>query len=231
MPSWITHIVTANKILDKVNLDKDKFIFANIMPDILNGHIVKDVSKIVEYEETHFVKEVNFNGINTVIPDIYKFKKIYKDRLDNPIILGYFSHLLADYYWNFYSYSTYFEKLDRDTKYVKVKLNNNRNEIMDWDSAVAKKQKDFKIFSDYLQFMLKEDINFNSLELWEDIRKLEELKYSKQDIENTVNYLKNIRNIRNNNINLRENRYDIFNQEELLQKLNESVNFIIDSLK
>ena len=231
MPSWITHIVTANKILDKVNLDKDKFIFANIMPDILNGHIVKDVSKIVEYEETHFVKEVNFNGINTVIPDIYKFKKIYKDRLDNPIILGYFSHLLTDYYWNFYTYSTYFENLDRDTKYVKVKLNNNRNEIMDWDSAVAKKQKDFKIFSDYLQSMLKEDINFNSLKLWEDIRKLEELKYSKQDIENTVNYLKNIRNIRNNNINLREDRYDIFSQEELLQKLNESVNFIIDILK
>lgn len=231
MPSWITHIVTANKILEKIDLDRNKFIFANVMPDILNGHIVKDISKIISYEDTHFTKEINFNGINTVIPDVYKFKKMYKEKLDNPIISGYFAHLLADYYWNFYVYSTYFESMNKNKKHIKVRLNNGTACIVDWDSAVDKKQKDFKIFSDYLAVKLKDYINLSSSKLWEDIKELDELKrfkYEKKDIYNTVTYLKNIRN---DDINLEEESYEIFNKEELIQKFNESVEYIIENLK
>lgn len=228
MPSWVTHIVTANKVLEKVDFDRDKFIFANVMPDILNGHIIKDISKNIPYEETHFTKAVNFNGINTVIPDIYKFKEIYKNSLDNPIISGYFAHLLADYYWNFYAYSTYFESLDKNKNHIKVKLNNGKVETVDWNSAVAIKQKDFRIFSYYLTSMLKEDIDLNSSQLWEDIKKMKEFKYNKKDIDNTVMYLRNLKNV---NIGVIQESYEIFNQKELIQKLDESVNFIIENLK
>jgi len=44
MPSWITHFVTANQI--EQDCEKNEFIFANIMPDILEGYNLKEVSKL-----------------------------------------------------------------------------------------------------------------------------------------------------------------------------------------
>ena len=55
MPSWITHLATANKLCEKINIeDKNSFLFGNVMPDILNNYIVKETKEHKEYEITHF---------------------------------------------------------------------------------------------------------------------------------------------------------------------------------
>ena len=60
MPSWITHLVVANEIQTK---ERNEFIFANVMPDILEGYNVKKVSEIIRDYSTHFPKLKELNNI------------------------------------------------------------------------------------------------------------------------------------------------------------------------
>ena len=76
MPSWITHFVTANQI--EQDCEKNEFIFANIMPDILEGYNLKEVSKIVKDYQTHYPKKQIINGITISLPNIQKFKEPIK---------------------------------------------------------------------------------------------------------------------------------------------------------
>ena len=74
MPSWITHLVTATKLSNN-----NEYVFANLMPDILQKHIIKDISKRVNYETTHYTKIENINDIDVPIPDIDRFYRLYKN--------------------------------------------------------------------------------------------------------------------------------------------------------
>ena len=128
MPSWITHLVTASK-LDQEE-ERNEFIFANIMSDILEGYNVKDVSKIIKDYQTHYPFIENINGIDIPLPNIYRFKKEYEDKMQNPIIKGYYCHLLTDYFWNTYTYERYFEKFGKEENLVKIKLNDGKKRIV-----------------------------------------------------------------------------------------------------
>ena len=149
MPSWITHLVTAKKI--KYQEEENEFIFANIMPDILEGYNVQEVSKIVRDYQTHYPKKQEINGITIPVPDIQKFKEQYREKLQNPIIKGYYCHLLTDYYWNTYTYENYFESYKKEQDLVKIRLNKGEEKIFKWDEAVRIKQRDFKNFTNYLK--------------------------------------------------------------------------------
>ena len=46
MPSWGIHLGIANKLSQKIeNIDKNLFMFGNVVPDINNGYVVEDISK------------------------------------------------------------------------------------------------------------------------------------------------------------------------------------------
>lgn len=50
MPRWGVHLVIANKILEKkTNIDKNSFLFGNILPDLQDGYLIPDVSNIVTH--------------------------------------------------------------------------------------------------------------------------------------------------------------------------------------
>lgn len=145
MPSWITHLVTANKVFEKLEIkDKNSFLFGNIMPDILNNYIVKKTNMHKCYEETHFAEDALINGIKCKFPGYNKFLEEYEDKMTNPVILGFYSHLLADYYWNNISYGKYFKGSREE---VEVKFANGETKIYEYDDAVAIKQQDFSIFT------------------------------------------------------------------------------------
>ena len=99
--------------------EENEFIFANIMPDILEGYNVQEVSKIVRDYQTHYPKKQEINGITIPVPDIQKFKEQYREKLQNPIIKGYYCHLLTDYYCNTYTYENYFENYKKEEDLVK----------------------------------------------------------------------------------------------------------------
>ena len=55
MPSWGVHLGIANKVLKNIdNIDKNLFMFGNVTPDINNGYVIKNVSKIIAHKITHY---------------------------------------------------------------------------------------------------------------------------------------------------------------------------------
>lgn len=228
MPSWITHLVTANKI--KQECEKNEFIFANIMPDILEGHNVKKVSKIITDYQTHYPHIKTINGITIPLPNIYKFKNEYKEKMKNPIIKGYYCHLLTDYFWNDYTYKNYFEKFDKEKDLIKIKLNNGKTEIVRWNDAVKIKQQDFSNFTKYLKNNEKIVIPYYSNNITKYSEELKEFKFTKEDIENTIIFIQNMIQ-RNENEDKYEDNYIIFKKEELIENFKNCIKFIDEKLK
>lgn len=95
MPSHNIHLAVSKKINRILNMDSDSFMLGNVLPDI----ICKD------HVRTHFCP--NKPGIAGITrPDI--FYKKYKDKLNNPTMLGYLVHLLTDKFYNEYVFKNYF---------------------------------------------------------------------------------------------------------------------------
>lgn len=220
MPSWITHLVTVNKMGKEK--EENEFIFANIMPDILEGYHIKDVSKVVKNYETHYPKRQMINGISIPLPNIQGFKQAYKDKMQNPIIRGYYCHLLTDYYWNRYTYQNYFENFDKEKNLVKVKLNNGKEEITNWDEAVRIKQRDFKNFTNYLNNTETIKIPIYSDKIEKYSEDLKEFDFTQNDIKSTIIFIQKM--VQNNDE--KEGNYQIFTREELFNQLEQSITFI-----
>lgn len=224
MPSWITHLVTAKKI--KHQEEENEFIFANIMPDILEGYNVQEVSKIVRDYQTHYPKKQEINGITIPVPDIQKFKEQYREKLQNPIIKGYYCHLLTDYYWNTYTYENYFENYKKEEDLVKIRLNKGEEKILKWDEAVRIKQRDFKNFTNYLKDKEKITIPYYAPKIREYSKDLIEFEYTEADIKNTIFSIQKMLKSQEKE----EKEYQLFTKEELVKKLEESVLFIKEKL-
>lgn len=224
MPAWITHLVIANRL--KQEIGRNEFIFANVMPDILQGYHIKKVSNIVGNYQTHYPYEKDINGITIPLPNLNQFEKKYKNKMQNPIIKGYYCHLLADYFWNTYTYGKYFENFDVEKELVKIELKEGTNKIMKWDEAVKIKQKDFKNLTNYL----KKNEKINIPVYHEDIKKysedLQEFQFTQEDIENTILCIQEM-------INSEEEKeeYSMFSEEELVTILENSIQFIKEKIK
>ncbi len=121
MPAWGIHLATTKKLLEKINIkDKNDFIFGNILPDILNGYLIKDVSNIVTHKDSHF--------------DIYKGEKFsnykrfyeeYNDKLNNKVVFGYLIHLMTDNLWNKKFYNK--KAIYKDDKIIRIKSTRRKN--------------------------------------------------------------------------------------------------------
>ncbi len=223
MPSWITHFVTANQI-DK---GKNEFIFGNIMPDILEGYNVKEVSKVVKDYQTHYPKRQIINGIEIPIPDIESFKEQYQNKMKNPIIKGYYCHLLTDYYWNTYTYQNYFENFDKRSNLIKLKLKDGTKKVVKWDEAIKIKQKDFRNFTNYLKNNKEIVVPIYDRKIKKDSEELEEFKFTDDDIKNTILFIQEKMKTQSKE----KEEYQIFTKEELLENLEESIRFIKLKLK
>lgn len=143
MPSWGIHLATAKKVLEKINIeDENDFIFGNILPDIENGYLFRDVSHIVSHPITHYdlYPREKFSSHN-------RFFNIYEDNMNNKVILGYLVHLLTDNLWN----KDFYEKkaIFNEKEIVGIKLLE-KVENSNFDTVRKIKQRDFKIFADYL---------------------------------------------------------------------------------
>ena len=83
MPSWGIHLATAKKVLEKINIeDENDFIFGNILPDIENGYLFRDVSHIVSHPITHYslYPREKFSSHK-------RFCNIYNNNMNNKVTL------------------------------------------------------------------------------------------------------------------------------------------------
>lgn len=128
MPNWRTHLVIAKKVsklLKYSDEDLEMFTTGNILPDINNGYIIKNISKHLNHNFTHYQNNEKESWQN--------FYGLYYNQIKNPLILGYYTHLLTDYFFN----KHFYESIKNNPKFKKVKPT----------KLIFLKQKDFAYFN------------------------------------------------------------------------------------
>lgn|SRR5574344_571087 len=222
MPSWEMHLKVADKIKEKLNIfdDKDKFYIGNVLPDVYSGYVIKNMSKTIDYEETHYPVKTVINLATFVLPDFEKFKNIHYDDMNDLLILGYFTHLMTDYFFNKYTYSKKYV-IDDHGKILGFKTK--RNEILNCsiNTTIRVKHEDFSAFSDLLKINTY-NFSYNST-LFDSLSKLKTFNLEVDDVQKIFNYLNSLKDKQN----IKEKRSLVmFSKDELDNMLNECVDFV-----
>lgn len=121
MASAIIHLAVASEMNKLLNKDYKSIMFGAIAPDIWKQ--VGEPSKV----PSHF-KDSEDNDV----PNLDKFLFKYKDMLKDDFVLGYYIHLLTDYYWfKYFIPSVFNEKRSILTKLDGTKLYLTEDELGD----------------------------------------------------------------------------------------------------
>ena len=169
MPNWKTHMEIAkrvNKYFNYRDSAYDIFLFASILPDINNGFIVKDISKILDHKVTHFSLKIE--------PTYLKFKAKYQEKLrtNDPLYWGYLLHLYVDYNFN----NDFYTKV-KTTKYACLSPKEQRE----------LKQNDFKAFNN--KFMNNTISLKNIDELLKEISQIAEVEIIATDVTKVLDFI------------------------------------------
>lgn len=108
MPCWTIHLGVASKLNENYKLNKDRFLYGSILPDVASTNVYgRDFSHF-------FGSKMHDACPEEVIVDIEKFKSVYQENLDKELILGYYVHMLTDYFYNDYVFRNFFIKDEND---------------------------------------------------------------------------------------------------------------------
>ncbi len=216
MPRWGTHLLVANNILKKrKDISKNEFLFGNILPDLQSGYLITDVSNISSHLLNHYKYD---NGIPTYI----NFLNTYDGKLDNPMLLGYYSHLITDYYFN----KWFKEKLvyDENRKVKGYKNNNNDIVLCTKDESTIAKQEDFKKFDYYLY----ENYDIQTPKYEENIvdiaNNIKQIKIIGDDVKKVVKFLEEEKRI----AMIEEKKLAVYKEEELKKEVDKVIDIILE---
>ena len=220
MPSWFIHLSTANDVTKKIKVDKNEYLFANLMPDFNSGYVIKS-NCIVDYSITH--KGKYEKGI---LPDIEKFKQEYKDKMNNTVILGYWSHLLTDYFWNKLVYEKYCVYDDKNEK-IGYKRKDKTIQYCSKEEIRKTKVNDFHVFEKYLLSRNEIQIPYFTNDILEKSKEIKEIYVQKKEMLNAIDYL----NIEKEKSKIEEEQYNMFSQEDIQKYYEQSIEFILEEIK
>ena len=226
MASWSIHLGVAKRVNEKLKLNKDLFYLGNLIPDV-------DYGNKVSKKDTHFYyNNPCLNCPKIHLPNSVMFLSIYKDSLNDDLIMGYYVHLLTDYFYNKYIYSNCLITND-DKDIVGVKLKTGKIKYFLHDDIFNKKYKqyDLVLYGKYL-------FNKNSIELprldnnlENSLLLLKDKFYSIEDMKKKIYYL-NGDFIKLNKINFKERifGYKLFYKKELDKLFDDCVDFILKEI-
>ena len=217
MPRWGEHFIVANKILERVNFDLDKnlFLFGNIVPDIQNGHLVKGISNVQYYEVTHY----RLDNEKTIYENFYEANY---ENISNPVALGVYAHLILDHLWN--------EKFHKRRRLGEngevIGYFNKNNEFIETDrkGAMKDKQIDFEKFEGYIFRNYEFDMPKYDEKILDNCNILKSVDLNDDDIHKTIEY---INNLKQESI-VKDENLEIFSIEELDEYIDYSVEYILD---
>ena len=114
MPCWTIHLGVATKLNENYKLNKDQFLYGSVLPDVMDTNAFgRDFSHFFGTKYHDLCPE-------EIIVDVEKFKSTYKDRLPNDLILGYYVHILTDYFYNDYVFRNCYLR-DEDDHVIGIK--------------------------------------------------------------------------------------------------------------
>lgn len=223
MPSWKIHLKVANNLKDRLNMydKKDEFYIGNVLPDIYTGHVIKNTTKIIDYDVSHYKQKAIINGGTFYLPDYESFKNIHMENLANPVILGYLIHLMTDYFFNKYTF-TNCTVLDSTGNVCGIKTKKDEILKCNKNTMTRMKQEDFNAYNDMINIE-KLNVSYTS-ELFESFKFLETFSVEQEDLLKVINYL--------NSITISENTKKqkpliLFTKEKLDNLVEECTEFIL----
>lgn len=232
MPSWPIHLAVAKKVNKKLKVNQELFLYGNLIPDVDKG------TSITRYDAHYYNENLPFPTVpQEKMIDINKFLDVYKNKLNNPLILGYYSHLLTD---QFYNERVYTNKWLQDEKnnIVGIKLKNNKILKIDIEDKKGLKRKykhyDFELYGRYLFSDNKLIIPTDTELIKKNIDCLEGKFLTDELVEYRINYLKSeFKKI--NKLSLKEkifkHNYKLFTKTELDNLFNECIDMILEKIK
>ena len=171
MPSHKIHLAIAKKVNDIINKDLDSIMLGSVLPDICEN---KDHS-ISHYQ----VGEKDLEGLAN--PD--KFVQKYKDRLNNPIMIGYLIHILTDRYYNEYMFK-HFYIYDENDNGIGIYLKG-KKKILDGKTRKYLKHRELELYDKWLinnGYVPK----FNNLKCLDNVIDFEEASFNKEKLKNYI---------------------------------------------
>lgn len=231
MPSWSIHLAIAKKVNEKLKLNEDLFLYGNLIPDV-----DKDTF-ITRYEAHYYNENLPFPTVpQEKMIDINKFLDIYINKLNNPLILGYYTHLLTDQFYNEKVYTTRWVQDDKNN-IVGIKFKNNKILKIDIEDKKKLKRKykhyDFELYGKYLFNDNKITIPTNTKLIKDNIAYLDKKFLTDDLVEYRINYLKN-KFTDFNKLNFKEklfkHNYKLFTKEELDCIYNDCYIYIISEI-
>ena len=208
MPNWKVHLEIGNKVNEKLNNninDSTMFLFGSVLPDVNNGYLVKDVSKVISHGGTHYSGEI-FKGYKIF------YEKYAKEIRINPLFQGYFAHLITDFFWNNYFYADFYKKNKEELKEL------NREELR------ILKQDDFKIYDSLFYKDVIEGADDDKI--LESAKKINEISINKKDVKNVLEYIK-----KNANIVPEKKEFKVLKKEDLDKLMNDTIKYIYKTLE
>ncbi len=231
MPTWAIHLATAKKISKKINIDKNIFTFGNILPDIPNEYVVKGITHHASHARTHFETDVLVVQHIEKRYDLRNFAEKNKSKFSNPLMLGYYVHLLTDYFWNDKTYGEH-GIYDEEKNRIGLILNNGERILCSKEKARQIKTQDFKIFSKYIYDHHLADKPEYQEEIKEYLKEIDWITLEESDIEKTIEYISDRYTGKAQVLEDGESaEYKIYSEKEMLELMDASVIFILKMIR
>lgn len=224
MPSWIVHLATANEVMKSIKVEnKNSFLVGNLIADA-QRHVVSDFSIYVPYEISHHASIQEIGSGKEKLPNIQEFIKKYKNDLKNPMVLGYLTHLLTDYYWNLTTYQRYTIR-DENGNFIGLKLSDGSKLLCQKEERIKLKHKDFGIFKNYMIKNKSYEIPRYEDRLLNDLKPIDEIPFNKEDINKIIKYIEN-----ESYMDIPYD-YTLFTKDQIMRDYKNCINFVIESLE
>ncbi len=230
MPSWGIHLAIAKRLNTKLHYNSNTFYFASLIPDVNKKYSVSR-------KETHYYDDkIICEGCpKETLPNIDKFIEDYKDRLDSELIVGYYCHLLADYYYNDIICSKSYLQ-DKDNNIIGLIFKNGKKKIYNEKKVHKiignKKHRDLELYAKYLFKDNKVDVPLEDDAIYEDLKLLNGEFITDSLVKERIDYL----NTDYNKFN-RKTLFDrlfglrLLYREELDKMFEDCIEFIMKKLK
>ena len=215
MPTHKIHLAIAKKVNDRINKDLDSIMLGSVLPDICEE---KD-HKVAHYQSG----KKDLEGLAN--PD--KFSQKYKNKLDNPIMLGYLIHLLTDRFYNEY-FIKHFYMYDEDANGIGMYLKG-KKKLLDGKERKNLKHREMYIYDKWLinhGYVYK----FNSLDCIDKVIDFDEATFNKERLKNYI--ISSNKDLDKVNIfsKICFYNYKITDKKELDKIFNECIEYIIKYL-
>ncbi len=224
MPSWVIHLKIAEEINKELKLNDSIYKFGSVMPDA-EGYVVNNLSQNISYDISHYACLQNINEMKFILPNKDKFLMSHKKDINNDLILGYFSHILADYFFNFNTFK-YKYICDDNENIIGVILKNNEDYYTDKRSIMSLKQNDFEKFSRKIYKNIDNKIKEEDIDkILESCKIIEEINYDREDIIKIIEYVNNIK-FEYDKKDINEFDYSIYSEKDLENMLDNCIKYI-----